>query len=453
MEEIVRRECRRGLVACRLVNEDAWVPYGAVRLLVERGRLDVLRAEAGKGDWECGEALGDELVRRGEVDAALDVYRAFVQPDRWNGASDKMLAILETARGVEEAIAFVRPYADAGDRYAVHCLACLLGRHGRVDEMFALLRPRLDDSWMAQALVEATAGQGRDQDVIAELEALVAAVQRHPDEWPTGPSNAAGLLATVLERQGRLDEEIALLRGLRQMSINQQEQLADLLGRTGRESELRELVAEKGREYAAYGLAKVRERQNRLAEAVAVLRTFADKGSTNAAFRLASLLHRHGRVDEAVDVLLAAIRSEAATHGCTREALWTMLTEEGRLLDALGYLAELEREFGPDDLFEDRIWLLREGGRGAEAFALVRAHPEAGTDHMLRLAASILDDLGRTEEAIALLRPHAALHFVGDDLAEMLLRRGEVDDAMAVVHGREPLQPWPDDPWAGVSTD
>ncbi|MFG2041915.1 hypothetical protein [Dactylosporangium sp. NPDC048998] len=68
------------------------------------------------------------------------------------------------------------------------------------------------------------------------------------------------------------------------------------------------------------------------------------------------------------------------------------------------------------------------------------------------MAAYILGDLGRTDEAIALLRPRATSHFIGDVLAEMLLRRGEVDEAMAAVHGREPLEPRPD-PWAGVSTD
>jgi tetratricopeptide (TPR) repeat protein len=434
------------------VNENAYVPYGVVRLLVECGRLDVLRSEAGEGDWRCGEALGEELVRRGEVDAALEVYRAFVRPDRWNGAADKVIAILEFSGGVEEAVAFMRPYAEAGDRHAVHCLASLLGRHGRVDEMFALLRPRLGDWWMAQALVEATAGQGRDEDVIAELELLVAAAERHPDKWRAEPSNAAELLATVLDRQGRLDEAIALLRRVRRTSVNQLEQLADLLRKDGRESELRELVAGEGRVLAAYRLATLLEGQNRMAEAVGILRTFADEGNINSASALASLLHRHGRIDEAVGVLFAAVRTEGAAHGCTRCALWTILIEDGRPEDALGYLDELEREFGSDELFDDRIWLLRECGRSEEALARARADPEAETDHMLKLAANILNELGRSDEAITLLRPHATSHFVGDVLAEMLLRRGEVDEAMAVVHGREPLEPWPD-PWAGVSTD
>ncbi|MET7393799.1 hypothetical protein ABZS66_09935 [Dactylosporangium sp. NPDC005572] len=434
------------------MDDDACVPYGVVRLLLERDRLDVLRAEAAKGDWRCGEALGKELVRRGEVDAALEVYGGFVGPDRWSAAASRMIAILEASLGAEAAVAFVRPYADAGDRNAVHYLASLLGRLGRVDEVLTLLRPRLGEWWMAQALVEATAGQGRDEDVVAELETLVAAVERHPDKWRAEPWNAAELLATVLDRQGRVDQAIALLRRVRRTSVNQLEYLADLLGKAGRESELRELVAGEGREHAAYRLAELLEGQQRVAEAVDTLRIFADVGNINAASALARLLHRHGRIDEAVDVLYAAVRAEQVTHGCTTTQLWMFLIEEGRPQDALAYIEELEREFGSGDLFRDRIWLLQECGRSEEALALVRAHPEAGGDSMLQSAAYILGDLGRTDEAIVLLRPHATSHFIGGILAEMLLRQGEADEAMAVVHGREPVELWPD-PWAYVSTD
>ncbi|GAA1421617.1 tetratricopeptide repeat protein [Catellatospora coxensis] len=434
------------------MDESTYVPYGMVRLLVERDCLDTLRAEADRGDWRCGAALIDELVRRGEAEAALAVCRTFVRPDRWNGAADKTAAVLEASYGLEEAVAFVRPYAAAGERSAVHRLAALLGRLGQVDEVFALLRPRLDDWWMASNLVEATEGQGRDEDVIAELETLVAAVERHPDRWQAKPWNAAESLATVLDRQGRSDEAIALLRRVRRTSVNQIEHLADLLHKAGRESELRDLVAGEGREHAAYRLANLLEEQNRLAEAVDTLRAFTDAGNINAASALAELLRRHGRGEEAVEVLHTAVRAEGAAHGCTRHHLWTLLVEAERPEDALGHLDELEREFGPEELFRDRLWLLAECGRSEEALARVRAHPQAGEDGFLQLAAQTLDDLGRTDEAIALLRPRATSHFVGNDLAEMLLRRGEVDEAMAVVHALEPLKLWPDS-GAGVSPD
>jgi tetratricopeptide (TPR) repeat protein len=422
-----------------------------VRLLVAGGHLDVLRAEAGKGDGLCAEALADELVRRGDAEAALAVYRPFTRPDRWDGAADRTVAILETHRGVAEAIAFVRPHADAGDRNAVHCLAALLGRHGRADEVIELLRPRLDDWWLTEALVEATAGHGRDQAVTAELEALVAAVERRPDGRRPEPWNAAGLLATVLERQGRPEEAIAVLRRVRRTSVNQIEQLADLLGKAGREPDLRELMAGEGREFAAYRLAQLLEDRTQPTEAAAVLRVYADDGNTNAAVALADLLRRHGRGDEAVEVLLAAVRREEAAHACTRQALFTALIEQGRPEQALGHLDELEREFAPDDVLDDRVWLLEQCGRGQEALDQVRAHPAAGEDRMVRLAAGILRGLGRTDEAIALLRPRAATPLTGAVLAEMLLHRGEVDAAMAVVHGRNPSTPVPD-PWEPVPT-
>lgn len=423
-----------------------------MRLLVAGGHLDVLRAEAGKGDGLCAEALADELVRRGDAEAALAVHRPFTRPDRWDGAADRTVAILETHRGVSEAIAFVRPHADAGDRNAVHCLATLLGRHGRADEAIELLRPHLNDWWLAEALVEATAGHGRDQAVTAELEALVAAVERRPDDRRPEPWNAADLLATVLERQGRPDEAIAVLRGVRRTSVNQIEQLADLLAKAGREPELRELMAGEGREFAAYRLARFLEDQQRPAEAAAVLRVYADDGNTNAAFALADLLQRHDRGAEAVEVLLTAVRREAAAHACTRQALFAALIEQGRPEEALSHLDELEREFAPDDVLHDRVWLLQQCGRWQEALDQVRAHPAAEEDHMARLAAGILSGLGRTDEAIALLRSRAATPLTGAALAEMLLHQGEVDAAMAVVHGRNPPEPMPD-PWASAPTE
>lgn len=63
--------------------------------------------------------------------------------------------------------------------------------------MFALLRPRLGDWWMAEALAEATAGQGRDEDVITELETLVAAVERNPYKRRAEPWKAAEFLRQV----------------------------------------------------------------------------------------------------------------------------------------------------------------------------------------------------------------------------------------------------------------
>lgn len=89
-----------------------------------------------------------------------------------------------------------------------------------------------------------------DDDVIAEPATLVAAVERHPDKWSAKPQNAPQLLAAVLERQGRRDEAIELLRHVRRTSTNQIRDLADLMAKDGRESELRELVADEQRRHA-----------------------------------------------------------------------------------------------------------------------------------------------------------------------------------------------------------
>ncbi|GAA1041627.1 hypothetical protein FSY75_09765 [Streptomyces sp. TR1341] len=54
------------------------------------------------------------------------------------------------------------------------------------------------------------------------------------------PDNAVELLATVRERQGRVDEAIALLRTREITSANDRDQLADLLARHERVGEFRE---------------------------------------------------------------------------------------------------------------------------------------------------------------------------------------------------------------------
>ncbi|GIE28535.1 hypothetical protein Ait01nite_015800 [Actinoplanes italicus] len=411
-----------------------------VRLLVEHDRLDILRTEADSGDWQCGDALGSELLRRGETEAALAVYRGFAGSG-WGAACHRIATILENEHGMDRAIEFLRPYADAGQRNAVHDLALLLGRQGRLDEVLTLLQPCLTDWFLVSALVEATAGGDRDDEVTAALMDL------------SGPHNATQSLATVLERQGRLDEAIAVLRKAPRGSVDDIERLADLLAKDGRESELRDLVAGDGAEHAAYRLADLLEEQGRVAEAVAALRPFAEDGNTDVAGALADLFLRQGRIDDATEVLYAGIRSEGGAHGCTRARLWTMLIEAGRLDEALRLLGELERDFeGQEENLQDRIWLLQELGRDEEVLALLRAHPRAGEGYWLCRQAAVLTRIGRADEAIELLRPYATSYFVGDDLAALLIRRGDVDEAMAVVRGREPLDLGPD-PWAGLGLE
>jgi tetratricopeptide (TPR) repeat protein len=416
------------------------------RLLVESGRLDLLRAEADGGDWTCAQVLGDELARRGEWAAVEEVYRPFLGPDDgWGRAADRMTEVLEMSQGAEQAMAFVRPRAESGDRAAIRCWASLLGRHGRVDEMFAVLRPHLTDWWLAEVLVEATAGQGRDDDVVSELRALVAAVERHPDKWSAKPHNAAQLLAAVLERQGRRDEAITVLREIRWTSTSQIDDLTALMVSDGRESELRELVADEKRRRvarfgpgalgdptAAKGLVTFLEERGRVAEAADVLRPFVDAGSINAARGLAYLLHRAGRVDEAVDVFLAAVRRERAMEPVTRAQLQSILIDEGRAEEALGYLDEWIREFDPDGVFHERVGLLHLCGRSEEALDLLRARRDADRYRVAEQTARILDDLGRTEEAIALLRAHPS-RYVRFTLAMMLFRQGDVEEAVAAA--------------------
>ncbi|MDI6103772.1 hypothetical protein QLQ12_34675 [Actinoplanes sp. NEAU-A12] len=120
----------------------------------------------------------------------------------------------------------------------------LLGRQGRLDEVFTLLQPYLTEWFLVSALVEATADGDRDERVINLLEDLVKAMERQPEGWRGEPQNAAQSLVTVLERQGRR---------VRRGPVNEIKQLADLLPKDGRESELRDLVAGEGLDLATSG--------------------------------------------------------------------------------------------------------------------------------------------------------------------------------------------------------
>ncbi|WP_327010836.1 hypothetical protein OHA72_28380 [Dactylosporangium sp. NBC_01737] len=146
--------------------------------------------------------------------------------------------------------------------------------------------------------------------VAALLRGLADARERHPCLHRSEPWNAEMLLATVLQRQGRVDEAVAVLRSSYSrggvMHVNLIEQLAGILAWHD-PAALVAFVAGDGCEYAADRLAGELERQGRVDEAVSVLRPFAADGNGNVAERqaeiLAELLVRQGRVDEALAVL------------------------------------------------------------------------------------------------------------------------------------------------------
>lgn len=279
--------------------------------------------------------------------------------------------------------------AGRGEWFCALQWARLLARHGRAAEALAPLRPGIEDWFIAQALVDVAEAAGQDKKVAALLTARIEAAvpacdDPDCDRLRMEPSNAVDLLAAVRERQGRVDEAIALLRRREVTSVNGRDTLADLLARHGRLEELRAYTDFEYQGHAARSLAEVLEERGDEEGAIAVYRTFAEKphGMWRVAHPLSQLLVRHGRVDEAIAAMRALADSPGGADDCVVDTLCTLYAEHGRAQEALAYLDALkERRDGEEEweIFRMRLPLMADCGLRDEAIEQARAHPEGGT--------------------------------------------------------------------------
>ncbi|GAA1530212.1 hypothetical protein GCM10009827_054580 [Dactylosporangium maewongense] len=429
------------------------LPQSVVRLLAEHGHLDLLRREADDGDYECAEMLARLLRARGEPPAAaLTLLRPFVGTDWAARVVDDYAGYLAESGDVDAAMVMLRPYADEGHPEAVERLGTLLIQRGRADDVLALLRQGLDDyMYPIDVPVELTRGLGRDDEVIELLRSRIDA----------GRLGLESLLASVLERGGRLEEAIAALSdGLRRegpYNIADAEHLADLLARHD-PAALAQFAAgdgRSGRRYGAHRLARWYEEQGRIDNAVAVLapraarvrRTHEQHGLPHYAAAaelgrvvrqdepclLADLLARHGRVDEAVTVL----RTAAVAKPAVLRPLCVLLIEHDRLDEARAAVAEVVAEVWPDPVRLRLEWIeaLVECGRYEQAIAELRADPEAGSGYARERLAALLTDHGPPDEAIAMLSP-ATERWSRMLLAKALIRAGRAEEAIAATRAR-----------------
>ncbi|KIF07766.1 hypothetical protein PL81_00090 [Streptomyces sp. RSD-27] len=410
-------------------------PYLVARLL-ELGHAEEVEFQAGRGEWFCAWELAQRLAaegRRGEAWKLLDPYVA----TGWWTAVEAAAGLLEAWRRGDEAIALARTHAEGGGRVALAFLGRLLARQGRGGEGFALLLPHVGDAFLAIALVDVAGMAGRDEEVAALLTDRIEA--GHPCEDPTcrlrdpSPSVAAHLLATVRERQGRIDDALALLRPAPTDSpVHGHEQLADLLVRHGRIEELRAYAEELGN--PARRLAELLEERGDLEGAIAVYRRpGASEGFRRfGAVQLAALLERHGRGGEAIDVLRALADEPLGAEDWLVRRLCTLYADQGRAEEGLAYLDGLKSLRGEEDwgFFEMRLPLLAACGRREEALELARAHPEGGTWYGASSIALLLAGAGSVEEAVTVLEAHACDN--ATDLAEHLITLGRVKEAVAV---------------------
>ncbi|MFG2482083.1 hypothetical protein ACGFSI_04900 [Streptomyces virginiae] len=430
----------------RACSHDECVPPDLVDRLLALGHTEVVRglAVAEDGDWFCARAWARLLAGRGELDEAVAVLAPYVGTGWWP-AAEEAARLLDAGGRAEEAIALVRPFA-AEERVALRDLALLLARHGQGEEAYELLVPHLTDWLAAEALVDVGVGLGRGDEVAALLEARLAPGNVCPrcgsPECPGSsvePFNAASLLASVREKEGRTDEAIAVLRSYDFTVVNNRDPLAELLVRHDRLDELRAYVAGEGPWEAARQLAEALEARGDVAGAVDAYRGHDEEDRWHTSFLLAQLLARHGRGAEGIEVL----RVLGSAEDWIVDALCELFAAEGRAEEGLAHLDALKARRGQEEweLFRLRGPLMAACGRLDEALAEALAHPEGGGPYALQWPARLLVEAGRPEEAVALLDTDRLEH--RRVLGPLLMDLGRVEEAVTLLRTPRPQVPPP----------
>ncbi|MFI1522861.1 tetratricopeptide repeat protein [Kitasatospora cineracea] len=429
------------------------IPTAAVARLLELGHEQEVELQAGQGEWFCVRAWAQLLGERGRQDSAREVLAPYVATGWWRAARFQA-ELLEGWGRAQEAIALTRPYARAGDRMALDFVGRLLARHDRGAEAFELLRAGVEDWFLATALVDVAEAAGRDEDAAALLTAWIPADHRCDTPWccrgGLDADTALGLLAKIRERQGRIEEAIALLRTRHITSVNGRDQLAELLARHGRIEDLRAYAALDDHGHAAQRLAEVLEERGDVEGAIAVYQH--EEVSSTRRYHdpvlLAGLLSRHGRGDEAIAVMCALVDSPGGAEDWIVDTLCTLYAEHGRAQEGLAHLDALKaRRDGEEewDFFRLRLPLMADCGLLDEAIEQARAHREGDTGYAAWSLSDLLAEAGRTEEAVAVLEQYPG--FNSPVLAQRLIDLGRINDAVRVLQNRPSAEPAAD-PWA-----
>lgn len=416
-------------------HADEWIPWWFAADLIEYGHADVVRRAVEAGDGFCAVVLAYESAAAGDPESALAVLEPFIG-DGWWGAIETAACVLSNAGRGDEAVALCLPSVENGDYRTISFVAELLLRHGRGDEAFALVLPRIAESFYLNKLVTVSAGLGRDEEVLAALDAWVDPSARDCTCGRNcGTDRPAQLIAAVLERQNRIDEAVDLLQEYvhrrNSTSVNIVEQLTKLLARHGRHVELRALIDGYGRIDAAKQFALHLESVGDVGGALAMLTPLAAGGDRNPSVYLAETLIRAGRADEALDVLHRALPKDPE---CLLSWWLELMVEHCRVDEALAVVDELAQgPFGlTEQLYGARLCLLVHAGRDEEAIQALSAQSENEWEGA-GVVGETLAAVGRADRALEVFEQARDQKYFQTQIATTMAHQGRVEEALAVV--------------------
>lgn len=414
-----------------------------VARLLELGYDDEVELWARNGEWFCARAWARRLSDEGRRAEAMEILAPYLATDWWTSVRFAAVLLEEWGRP-DEAVTTIRRHSKTGGRLMADYLGRLLARHGRAEEAFDLLRPHIRDWLLAAALVEVAEANGLEEEVAELLSARIEAGsgRANPADFRpgVGPDNAVDLLAGIRERQGRIDEAVALLHTRVTTSINNRDQLADLLARHGRTEELQAYAVVEYHGHAAQRLAELLEERGDVQGAIAVYQQPGDSRARQVygAVQLAQLLARHGRGEEAITAMRTLADSPGGAEDWIVDMLCTLYADQDRARDGLEYLDALAAHRNHEEeweFFRLRLKLLVACGRREEAIELATAYLGEDTWYAAATLGEMLAQAGRTEDSVTVLTQYAPGN--SSALARHLIDLGRVKEAITVVRERK----------------
>lgn len=428
-------------------TRDPRVIERAVRLAAlaqnEKAALEAARlwAEVAPENHEAHRILAGLYLRAGRLDEAVTEMRALFAGLKTTPAQTYSLVVEMLARERDQdlALAAMERFVagQEADPLAQSALASLAARRGALDRAAAILQKVLqtspEDPTAILLYAQVLQSQGKAADAV---EFLSSALTRRPDD--AGLRVAYGRLLVSAKRY---DEAVAEFQRVVDRSPENGEAryaLALLLLQTERldeaEQQLRALASRNVRQTSArFYLGQVAETRGRLDEAISWYRQ-VDQGEhyVDSQVRLGVLLARQGRMEQAREQLQSVETSNARDRVRLYLVEAELLTDAGRLQDAMAVHSLALEEF-PDeaDLLYARAMVAEKMDRLDLLEADLRAILSRDPSHVQALNAlgyTLADRTDRYAEAYELISKALAQrpddYYILDSMGWVLYRMG-----------------------------